>query len=105
MRRISSIFLLLVFALIANTGSAQSGRDSLPRRGYFGVSLEKSEAGVRVFAVTPDSTASAAGIMIGDIIKTIDGVDITAPDAVRLESTRVENRSKSGSQEAPSPPR
>jgi dienelactone hydrolase len=54
----------------------------LPRRGYFGVGLEKSEAGVRVFSVTPESTASAAGIVIGDVIKSIDGVDVTAPDAV-----------------------
>ena len=82
MRRISSIFLLLAFALIATAGRAQSGRESLPRRGYFGVSLEKSESGVRVFAVTPDSTASAAGITIGDVIKTIDGVDASTPEAV-----------------------
>jgi len=82
MRRFSSIFLLLTSVLIFITGRAQSGGDSLPRRGYFGVSLEKSETGARVFAVTPDSTASAAGIVIGDIIKTVDGVDVTAPEAV-----------------------
>jgi dienelactone hydrolase len=82
MRRALSFFAILVSALIANAGGRQSDRDSLPRRGYFGVSLEKGEAGVRVFAVTPDSTAGASGITAGDIITAVDGLEVLAPEAV-----------------------
>jgi dienelactone hydrolase len=63
---------------------AQTSTDPLPRRGYFGVGLEKAPegAGARVFVVSPGSTASAIGILVGDIIEAIDGKPTTAPEAV-----------------------
>jgi dienelactone hydrolase len=82
MLRVSSICLLLFSALMATAAQTASDRAPLRRRGYFGVGLEKAEVGVRVFAVTPDSTASAAGIKIGDVIRAIDGVDVLSPEAV-----------------------
>jgi dienelactone hydrolase len=59
---------------------AQTEAD-LPRRGYFGVGLEKSDQGVRVFAVSPGSTAAAAGVAIGDVIESIDGRPPGPPEA------------------------
>jgi len=61
---------------------AQSADDPLPRRGYFGVGLEKAENGARVFSVAPDSTAAAVKIVVGDVIEAIDGRPATTPEAV-----------------------
>jgi dienelactone hydrolase len=61
---------------------AQSGEDPLPRRGYFGVGLEKAENGARVFSVAPDSTAGVMGIVVGDIIEAVDGHPATSPEVV-----------------------
>ena len=52
---------------------AQSGDDLLPRRGYFGVGVEKADGGARVFSVATDSTAAAADVRIGDVIEAIEG--------------------------------
>jgi dienelactone hydrolase len=106
MRRSLPLSLFLFSALIAMAATTQSEPDALPRRGYFGVSLEKAEGGVRVFAVTPDSTASAAGIEIGDIIQAIDGTDAVSPEAVvaaigkhkSSESIRIEIAGHAGRQ-------
>jgi len=61
---------------------AQSGDDPLPRRGYFGVGLEKAESGARVSSVAADSTAAAAKIVVGDVIEAVDGNPSTTPEAV-----------------------
>jgi dienelactone hydrolase len=61
---------------------AQSGGDPLPRRGYFGVGLEKAENGARVFSVSPNSTAAAVGIVVGDVIEAVDSRPATSPEAV-----------------------
>jgi dienelactone hydrolase len=82
MGRLSSLLPLLFSALTVSAAQTGSDSDALPRRGYFGVGLEKAESGVRVFAVTPDSTASAAGIEIGDVIHAIDGAGVLSPEAV-----------------------
>jgi dienelactone hydrolase len=58
----------------------QSPDDLLPRRGYFGVSLEKAEGGARVFAVAHESTAEAEGIVIGDVIAAVDNQPVTSPE-------------------------
>jgi dienelactone hydrolase len=63
-------------------GAVQSENNALQRRAFFGVGLERSADGVRVFAVTPDSTAAAAGIVIGDVIEAIDGRPADSPEAV-----------------------
>jgi dienelactone hydrolase len=67
--------------LMAHRAQGQSTADPLPRRGYFGVSLEKSDAGVRIFAVSPGSTAAAFGIEVGDILETVDGQAPISPEA------------------------
>ena len=61
---------------------AQSGDDLLPRRGYFGVGVEKADGGARVFPVAPDSTAAAADVRIGDVIEAIDG----SPNSIVAET-------------------
>ena len=60
----------------------QSGDDPLPRRGFFGVGLEKAETGARVFSVAPDSTAAAVKIVVGDVIEAVDLQSVTSPEAV-----------------------
>jgi len=60
----------------------QSGADPLPRRGYFGVGLERSELGVRVFAVSPGSTAADFGVAVGDILEAVDDQAASSPEAV-----------------------
>jgi dienelactone hydrolase len=61
---------------------AQTPLDPLPRRGYFGVGLESSPDGVRVFSVSPGSTAEAFGVAIGDVIVAVDGKPAGTPQAV-----------------------
>jgi len=64
------------------TVQAQSENDPLPRRGYFGVGLEKADNGARVFSVAPDSTAAAAKIVVGDVIEAVDGRPSVTTEAV-----------------------
>ena len=68
--------------LILMTMLAQSEDNQLPRRGYFGVGLEKAENGARVFSVAPDSTAAAVKIVVDDVIEAVDGRPGTTPEAV-----------------------
>ena len=78
MRQITLVILILI---AASSASAQSQAD-LPRRGYFGVGLEKRDEGVRVFSVAEGSTAAGSGIVIGDFIESIDGSAATSPEGV-----------------------
>jgi dienelactone hydrolase len=75
---------LVTIALLGLSDStlSQSGDDPLPRRGYFGVGLEKAEKGARVFSVAPDSTAAAVKIVVGDVIEAVDSRPATSPEAV-----------------------
>jgi dienelactone hydrolase len=75
---------LLAVGLTAITLSvfAQTEFDSLSRRGYFGVGLEKASAGARVFTVSPGSTAAQSGIVVGDVIEAVDGKAAVSPEAV-----------------------
>jgi serine protease Do len=83
MKSSGRLFLATVVLLnIFHPTFAQSENDVLPRRGYFGVGLEKAEGGARVFSVAPDSTAAAMGIIVGDVIESIDGHPATAPEVV-----------------------
>jgi dienelactone hydrolase len=59
---------------------AQDSSDPLPRRGFLGVGLEQAGDGVRVFTVSPESTAAAVGISIGDVIVQLDGQPVTTPE-------------------------
>jgi len=59
-------------ALMAGNALAQSTSDPLPRRGYFGVSLEQTPSGVKVTSVAAGSTAAAAGMTAGDMVLGID---------------------------------
>jgi dienelactone hydrolase len=83
MKTLPGLVLLSVGLLnLSQPTSGQSGNDPLPRRGYFGVGLEKAEGGARVFSVAPDSTAAAMGIIAGDVIEAVDGRPATAPEVV-----------------------
>jgi S1-C subfamily serine protease len=80
--------------LIIHSAQGQSGANPLPRRGYFGVGLEANDAGVRIFAVSPDSTAAAFGIAVGDILEAVDARPLLhrKPRSLRSGVTRVERR-------------
>ena len=76
------ILLCLGMFSLSQPVRSQSGEDPLPRRGYFGVGLEKAENGARVFSVAPDSTAAAVEITVGDVIEAVDGRPAISPEAV-----------------------
>jgi dienelactone hydrolase len=67
--------------------------DPLPRRGHFGVGLEKAQNGARVFAVVPGSTAADVGVAVGDVIERIDGQPAESPEA----ASAAIGKNKSGS--------
>lgn len=66
---------------------ARSGDDTVVvRRGYMGVSIANQEGpGALVTGVMDDSPASAAGILEGDEIKTIDGNAVSTPHDVIVQ--------------------
>ena len=82
--RVKLSLVLLCFGVLGLSHSvlAQLSDDLLPRRGYFGVGLEKADGGARVFSVAPDSTAAASDIRIGDVIEAVDDSPITSPQLV-----------------------
>jgi dienelactone hydrolase len=80
--RIVVPLLALCVMFIAQPVRGQSQTNPLPRRGYFGVGLEKNEFGVRVFTVTPGSTAAEAEIAVGDILEAVDGQAAVSPEVV-----------------------
>ena len=82
MRRKITKHLIVCTTLVSGLSVAQDAGADLPRRGYFGVGLEQSEVGVRVFSVAPGSTAASAGIEVGDVIVTIDRHAVDTPAAV-----------------------
>ena len=51
----------------------QAEESPLPRRAWLGVALEPSDEGVRVRDVFPDSSAAAAGMLAGDLLRSING--------------------------------
>jgi dienelactone hydrolase len=73
---------LAFLGVIAVVATAQIASDPLPRRGYFGVALAQTPAGVRVTGIAPESTAAAAGITADDIIVAVDGRPTDTTDAV-----------------------
>jgi dienelactone hydrolase len=73
----------MTLALALLLALAQLDADGgLPRRAHFGVGVEKSANGIRVFTVAPGSTAEAVGVAVGDIIEAIDGQVPSTPEAV-----------------------
>jgi dienelactone hydrolase len=79
--QICGVLVVVSVMVVTLSTPAQSELDALPRRGYFGVGLEQAENGVRAFAVTPGSTAAAAGVLVGDVIAAIDGRPAGSPEA------------------------
>ncbi len=66
---------------------ARSGDERVVvRRGYLGVSIAYREGpGALIASVMDDSPASDAGILKGDVIKTIDGNAVSMPDDVIVQ--------------------
>jgi len=69
-------------------GVLQHGR---PKRGYLGIAGQKvrlpgeqqpegRSAALLVVAVTPDSPAAAAGLLVGDVIRALDGQPVESPE-------------------------
>ena len=46
-------------------------------RSFLGLVIEATELGAHVTAVTPNGPAESAGVLVGDTIVTIDGIDLT----------------------------
>jgi C-terminal processing protease CtpA/Prc len=49
--------------------------DKYKNRGWAGVSLEMSDAGLRVSEVHPGTPAAGAGVQVGDVLVAINGVE------------------------------
>src|SRR4030095_4768346 len=72
----------IVLLNLAQSAFAQSENNVLPRRGYFGVGLEKAEGGARALSVAADPPAAATGLIVGDVIEAVDGRPATTPEVV-----------------------
>src|SRR5579884_1034223 len=74
--------LFLVFSFQLTSVTSAMGADAiLPRRGDLGIVVSaQPNAGVRVTRVRAGSAAAQAGIAVGDIILTINGVSLRADD-------------------------
>jgi S1-C subfamily serine protease len=53
------------------------------RRGYLGVGAYPSAQGALVASLEDGGPAASAGIIVGDIITTVDGVAVSGPDTLR----------------------
>jgi S1-C subfamily serine protease len=52
------------------------------RRGYLGVGVHKVESGLLVHAIEPKSHADSAGLIVGDVIVSIEGTKVESPWAL-----------------------
>ncbi|CAN5504133.1 hypothetical protein BH11ARM1_BH11ARM1_03740 [soil metagenome] len=75
--RLVSAFLL---CCIVASGFAQS----LPRRPFLGAGIAAGTGGVKITAVTPNTTASAAGLRLDDVVTSIAGQTTADPAALNL---------------------
>jgi len=73
---------LMILSMLAATASA---RETLPRRGILGASLANAQGGgVTVTAVLPSLPAAAAGLLAGDVVKSMDGAPVAdVPDFLK----------------------
>ncbi|MEO8548349.1 MAG: trypsin-like peptidase domain-containing protein [Kofleriaceae bacterium] len=53
------------------------------RRGYFGVGAYPTKGGALIASLEDGGPAAQAGLLVGDIITTIDGAAVDGPDALR----------------------
>jgi pimeloyl-ACP methyl ester carboxylesterase len=67
------MFRSLALSLILAVPQAAKSEDALPRRAWLGAALEEAEGGVRVREVMAGSSAEAAGLAAGDVIRALDG--------------------------------
>jgi pimeloyl-ACP methyl ester carboxylesterase len=79
LRTQSTVFVLAALVVVALALPALSASDALPRRAEFGLSLAGPADGkpVRVARVRPDTPASRAGIVAGDEVVRLNGIDGT----------------------------
>lgn len=61
---------------------ASRGQTSDRQRPTLGVAIESAEQGVRVTDVRPGSAAEQAGLQRGDIIQSVNGMNITSPQVL-----------------------
>jgi uncharacterized protein len=73
---------VIAIVLCAAAVAAQSSDGALPRRPWLGVALGPHDQGVLVTSVVDGSSAAAAGIRAGDVIRSVDGAAVRDPAAV-----------------------
>jgi S1-C subfamily serine protease len=57
-------------------------------RGWIGLELDESEAGMVVTAVVPDSPAQAAGFQKGDVLLALNGVTLNEANQEKVQAIR-----------------
>ena len=53
------------------------------RRGYLGVGAYPTKGGALIASIEDGSPAAQAGLLVGDILISLDGAEITGPDSLR----------------------
>lgn len=83
-RKVAALLAAISCVWAAQSGWGQlSSSEPLPRRGQFGVALGTNDTGdVLVTAVQPGTTAADTGIEPGDVVRTVDGIEMRAPEDV-----------------------
>ncbi|NNE92684.1 MAG: PDZ domain-containing protein [Verrucomicrobiales bacterium] len=74
---IRTLIVLIWLTIPLSVGLSQP---KLPRQGFFGAQFEPEEkstsVGVKLIRILPDSSAKAAGFQVGDVIHSIDEIDV-----------------------------
>lgn len=75
-----------VFAII---DSENAGKGVPPTNSYMGIQGTSKDEGASISAVTPDAPAMKAGLMAGDIVQSVDGIEVKKyEEFVGIFSTR-----------------
>ena len=82
---VAAALLVLVGAVaaLAIKGDGDEGSDQGSGKGYLGVAVASTAAGLRVSSVESDGPAAKAGIQAGDVIRSVDGTVVRTPEQIR----------------------
>lgn len=80
------IILTAAFAACISVGSALA--NDLPRRIWHGMGMEPADGGMKITQLVPEATAATAGLQVGDLLTSLDGLSVAGGDERTLEMIR-----------------